>query len=922
MKTRKSTAILLAAAMLFQTAVTLISGCSKSEETAQNNYYTVTEWLSKVEDTFNMNYYTEEEPLIQSVLRDNPAYDTIQTAAEWELISAEDNLDFNSTVTKEFCADTLVTAMNFTDLAEVDIADSDKINASYLDNVKVSVNEGVFSLENGSFDPQKKITKAEADQAMLVARSKWVNSSFGGVSYDKSVVKDGVVNLGGVRSENYSAVAADYSVQYTGSRQFFDADGNYTDNTKKTITFKKSNMPELSVGTILALPGDDVVPMDYAVRVTRITENPDGTVTVETENVTAEDVYEEIDMQYSGELDLSDAILFGPDGTRLEPEKSTGNMGMYLNDEIVTGNAMSYAGADSKLMDTAVSKGEYSYKLCDGVTLKFTLDGKKLKVSVDVKVEDNGTEATVNLTKTASFSVEDKIEWGFAKLSVKSFKFAVTANDSTEVAVSLGTTLNFGSDYSKISDMDHDGKSDKSDLLAEMKVLKQVYQQLSKEWLGTNKLGSLIKDKTNAKLVDLVIPNTPIHFVIRADLTFEAKYTNKIENKTTFGAEYVKKHLRLINEKNTSQEESISGKVELTFKLAFELTALGVNLADVGTEIGGGFKCSSKVYRVNPATGVIIEECALPVVVSVNNQLPPKQESVCMTAYADLQMADTYSCSEAVIYPIFKVYALSKGSLVGKFIGGIDAEFLGEDNGKVLSHYESDNGFVDECTRGMSDSYNVKAGDGLTTNYDNLLVSVGETNKALKLITLPKGIKLYDVKITSDNPDVLKATNLMQASAEKPEVKVSVRLGKHTASIYYKASEPDDKEQIALEGLADGVANVVISCASQTLTIPVKVGNGGIENESESTFVVKNTSINLRGGESDNILIEAAPQGYDISQVTFTSCDKNIATVDKNGKVTAMSGVTGSVIIVISTNDGKYNAACLVNVLPQTSGST
>lgn len=65
-------------------------------------------------------------------------------------------------------------------------------------------------------------------------------------------------------------------------------------------------------------------------------------------------------------------------------------------------------------------------------------------------------------------------------------------------------------------------------------------------------------------------------------------------------------------------------------------------------------------------------------------------------------------------------------------------------------------------------------------------------------------------------------------------------------------------------------------------------------------------------GETDTLTSTVLPEDADNKAVTWTSSDKNIATVDSTGKITAVS--VGTAIITATTVDGNKTASCTVTV--------
>jgi hypothetical protein len=77
------------------------------------------------------------------------------------------------------------------------------------------------------------------------------------------------------------------------------------------------------------------------------------------------------------------------------------------------------------------------------------------------------------------------------------------------------------------------------------------------------------------------------------------------------------------------------------------------------------------------------------------------------------------------------------------------------------------------------------------------------------------------------------------------------------------------------------------------------------------TLNVKTLSLN--GGETGTLVATVLPEGSLNTAVTWSSDDVNIATVDENGVVTAVSD--GIANITVTTEDGGYTATCKVDVL-------
>ena len=75
-------------------------------------------------------------------------------------------------------------------------------------------------------------------------------------------------------------------------------------------------------------------------------------------------------------------------------------------------------------------------------------------------------------------------------------------------------------------------------------------------------------------------------------------------------------------------------------------------------------------------------------------------------------------------------------------------------------------------------------------------------------------------------------------------------------------------------------------------------------------------SLPLGIGESDTLIATINPKNATDKSVTWTSSDSSVASVDNNGKVTAVG--EGQAIITVKTNDGGFTATCQVTVHQET----
>lgn len=953
--------VFLSAVLLISFVLPYISGCVTN---ANNNYYTVMQWLDKVERSFNLLYYSEQEPFFTSVKTSDPDFDTVQIAAEWGIINPEDNLKFNDKLTKEFAADTLIRAMNCVTPSTIEISDSQKVNPLYLENVMSSVNEGIFSLETDKFNPRKLLSVAEADGALLVAYDKWINFSYG-ESFDRSIIKENVINLGGVTSENNPVVQAEYSVKYTGSKTFFDENGGYTDNTNKTITFPAGKVPSgLTVGTVLAMPADDVVPMNYAVVVTEVKTKGDGSVTVSTRNAELQDVYEEIDIQQSGEVDFSEAIFYGPDGQRITfGNEEAADMLNTFGDMDAEPMGLNYCASETADMsltslglynpgehETAKMKNEQkaTVKLGNGISVTiskpFTNNGK-LGFEIKGEVEEDGEKLSIDLDFNETVKVENciKTHWDLFKLKVDTLRFSKTETQTISSEFSCSAVEKFGTIQNKVNKRG-DGW-DIGDWSTEGLKLRKIYGSTQTVGQNFKSLSTKAKNESNKKIFDIIIPKVNLHFVIRAELSVEGSLKLTLTQSNTSGVELVKGKLRTIHDKTNSQQLDLSAKIELAFRVAFEYQLIGINVADFGCKAGIGANVSSIVYSFDKSSGSLMEVCGIPGAVSFGEAINAGNVVQIAEAALQIQTDETRTdsiCYEIKVYPILTVYGCSSSSVAGKLFGSIECKVLHEDTPFLMVHYEineNGGGIVSECSISANDNYGITTGDKLTLNMDAYAISVSEdADTGLAVVTLPKGTSIKDINIASDNTDVLEAENLLHKvtadvlPSASPELKIessalsnflpkkwdaelNLEFTHKFGSSFYQDVSGNPKPQFALTGKKNGKANVTVTVGGESVTVPVKVGTGEETIVSTGALIGSKGTFTLTSGETAQTAFDFIPEGKTISDIAFTSANSSVATVSKGGLITAVGNGDTVITATLKGQDKDYSTTFTVHVV-------
>ena len=115
----------------------------------------------------------------------------------------------------------------------------------------------------------------------------------------------------------------------------------------------------------------------------------------------------------------------------------------------------------------------------------------------------------------------------------------------------------------------------------------------------------------------------------------------------------------------------------------------------------------------------------------------------------------------------------------------------------------------------------------------------------------------------------------------------------------------------------------VTAIKAGTATISVKTNDGGLTASCKVTVIAKvikvsgvsldKDALKLVEGNTATLIATISPANATNQAVTWESSDTNIASVDSNGKVTAIKA--GTATISVKTNDGGLTASCKVTVI-------
>lgn len=541
----------------------------------ENASVSVGEWLSLIDSEFGMTYYEQSTPYFENVPADNIYFGAVQTAVEWDVISADDVIDVFSAVTTDFMAATLVKAAKLTGGAAA-IA-----NASKLYNpgaVEIAAGNGIVPLDkNGALD-NRKITLAEGQAALAVAKNLWATRAF---SNDEALVKttENLCDLSDLPVEEGKPA---YTVEKT-------------DTAKEIITLPATiQTAALTTGSVVVLPASPENPFGAVRTVTEIEAANENAVTVACEPAEIDEVFEEINLETDFAPDFNTAQVTDENGEVLNEADYKAAEGFSLSDSGIAtaaasdnvmmsllrnedaAKAMQCASYSGKPIDINLAVGDYA--------VSGKIDGDKMDFSVSAVI--NG----VKITKTYNFSnfnLSTKADVSVIRAKIKEAYIRVDYDvvDTTTVEGNYNTSLadyNWGKEAA-LSDVDNA--------------------------LGTNILDSLqgAADKVAATVnniipiasIEIPIPNMPI-VSISLDISLRVNIDGSIElvveTNNARGYEIINNQGRVINNTvNKQNTVNLGADCQLTANFGMALKLIGLTVVDAGLETGIGVDAQTSI---------------------------------------------------------------------------------------------------------------------------------------------------------------------------------------------------------------------------------------------------------------------------------------------------------------------------------------
>lgn len=243
------------------------------------------EWLGGLTETFEMTVEEDNYPdnYYSDINASSEHYRTAMLATEFGLVDVEagDALRPEEPATREFAVHTLNLCLGFQkESAEYTFAESGSV--TYPDDIQTAIDKQWFTLSDGKFLPENALTTAEKDSLLAMAKKVRASTDLEEDHKNQWELADGVIDL-------------------TGSVQ-----AQMTDEDEFTL---ENCEAELKTGDIYAVLVDGFP----VVRKVESLTKEGTTCVVQTQKVEYSDAYKSLDIQGSGQSDLTQTILCRPD---------------------------------------------------------------------------------------------------------------------------------------------------------------------------------------------------------------------------------------------------------------------------------------------------------------------------------------------------------------------------------------------------------------------------------------------------------------------------------------------------------------------------------------------------------------------------------------------------------------------------------
>ncbi len=568
MKQRISSIILIVTLLLG--SFSGLEGCGK-QQVENSAYITQGEWISLINDAFGMYSYLEDTPYYTNIDRNNPYFEQIQIAREWDVIDGSvSEFDTNAYVSYGFAA---VTLINVTGFVPNEVSAGQKIS--------IAQEMGLLVTETTEYEITDHINYNDAIVSLYYAKQQWANTTFDHVVEEVTFAED-VVNY--IEEE-----VTDYEIK----------DG-------KTYIPAQS-YKKLKEGDIYVLPSNKDNLVASAFTVAEVAQ--EGNYFVITNNDKEENILEHIESLNIEETFMADLLasnIYDGNGKLIHQ----GSEYAYVQrtaaeQEYPAYNLMN--NEDMQVLDIG-AKGEIGFKFqYEGASISGTIGKDSVKFALEQKLgeseystveggKNNGKESYQLFAEAEvkDIKVTNDVDMSWGKLNRA--KVAVDYSHSIEGGLKVTGRENLR----RVSPYNNSRNS----------FLTNFKKAVSQGWVKGSEIGAtqISGSAKGIKIcgIDLVSAGiTKVVLEVYVYVEASGKISLKVTTSSCKGVEYVNGKIRYINTDNQTRELIINASIEcgLNFKLKLEI--LKQNAVAVDLKIGLGVEVKLIVNFVDSENHLI-----------------------------------------------------------------------------------------------------------------------------------------------------------------------------------------------------------------------------------------------------------------------------------------------------------------------------
>lgn len=641
----------IAVLLVFATLLPMVlSGCAGGDNTT----ISVGQWLGMVNNAFGMESYAAETPYFSSVDANDEFFRTVQIAAEWDVIDIEEPIDPRANAT---WGDVLVTLVNVGNFLDTDVSRDEKIQYA-IDHFDSSIR---------TYWLKREISVTKATALLMTAQEMWASREF----------EETFENV--VYSNDTNVIDAAELVE--GACQI----------TEDTIVLPQEMADGMESGEVVVVP-TDTGPVAYRVEEVA-TEDGVATITV-SDDVELEEVVEELQIQTTVTMDMSQAEIYDGNGNLVY----SGASSLAHNGENTGAYVSNLRGSKEDMTATdLVGKIKLEFE-SGGYEVSGSISGSTVSVSLSKKLDEE-TKAEVGL-EVSNVKVTTDIDMG-----VTGLKSALAKADYT-VKLSGGVSV-------------------------EEKILDKTY---APQWSNGNgkflsNLGRSTwknasdKGAKTIKIADIKLASVGVASIsvgILAKIKVDGSVELSVEQSGTKGIEYKKGNLRLINDVDWDWDFEAKAKIEATGSVVPKINAFGKAIIGVSAQGGIGASASLTVHLVDVENHklqtaklpeILPESCSNTNVTGMMTDaaeilaLAQSLGGTYLTPPGTAVLLHLNHCVEVKAYFIFRV-GLEEETLVGKALKGskvkVTWEILGSKNAEILSVHVDNGDYVGTFIRFLS----------------------------------------------------------------------------------------------------------------------------------------------------------------------------------------------------------------------------